>query len=75
MIADPFLVITHVIGSLREADVDWQSADTIKSNFRFGARHGEIRFTSMSRNRQRDSSRPKSAQELTRPEAEQAIAS
>jgi hypothetical protein len=34
-IANPFINITHVIGSLREADVDWESADTIKLNFRF----------------------------------------
>ncbi len=35
-IANPFIMITHVIGSLREADVGWQSADTTKLNFRFG---------------------------------------
>jgi hypothetical protein len=29
-------MITHVIGSLRKADVGWQSADTIKLHFRFG---------------------------------------
>jgi hypothetical protein len=31
-------MITHIIGSLHEADVGWQSADTIKMNFRFWAR-------------------------------------
>jgi hypothetical protein len=35
-VANPFIMITHVIGSLREADVGQQSADTIKLNFRFG---------------------------------------
>jgi hypothetical protein len=34
-IANPFITITHVIGSLRESDVGKQSADTTKSNFRF----------------------------------------
>jgi hypothetical protein len=34
-IASPFIMIIHVIGSLREADVGQQSADTIKLNFRF----------------------------------------
>jgi len=34
-IASPFIMITHIIGSLHEADVGWQSADTIKLNFRF----------------------------------------
>jgi hypothetical protein len=34
-IANPFIMIIHVIGSLREADVGEQSADTIKLNFRF----------------------------------------
>jgi hypothetical protein len=34
-IANPFIMITHVIGSLLEADVGQQSADTIKLNFRF----------------------------------------
>jgi hypothetical protein len=28
-------MITHIIGSLHEADVGQQSADTIKLNFRF----------------------------------------
>ena len=40
-VANPFIMITHVIGSLREADVGLQSADTIKLNFRF--RTGIIR--------------------------------
>ena len=31
--ANPF--ITHVIGSLREAEVGWQTVDTIKLHFRF----------------------------------------
>ena len=35
-VANPFIMITHVIGSLREADVGLQSADTIKLNFGFG---------------------------------------
>jgi hypothetical protein len=33
-------MITHIIGSLHEADVGWQSADTIKLNSRFWARAG-----------------------------------
>jgi hypothetical protein len=35
-IANPLIMNTHVIGSLREADVGYQSADTIKLTFRFG---------------------------------------
>jgi hypothetical protein len=31
--ANPF--ITHVIGSLRESEVGWQTVDTIKLHFRF----------------------------------------
>jgi hypothetical protein len=42
-------MITHIIGSLHEADVGWQSADTIKLNSRFWARAGKVRLTSMSR--------------------------
>ena len=34
-IGNPFIMITHVIGFLREADVGSQSADTIKLKFRF----------------------------------------
>jgi hypothetical protein len=34
-IANPFIMIAHVIASLREADVGQQSADTIKFDFRF----------------------------------------
>jgi hypothetical protein len=52
-------MITHIIGSLHEADVGWQSADTIKLNFRFWARAGKVRLTSMSRHRQHDRLRPK----------------
>jgi len=37
-IASPFIMITHIIGSLREADAGQQSAGTIKLNFRFCAR-------------------------------------
>ena len=57
-IANPFIMITHVIGSLREADVGWQSADTIKLNFRFGRaqRRGPLCL-----DRQHDRLRPKSA--------------
>jgi hypothetical protein len=54
-------MITHIIGSLHEADAGWQSADTIKLNFRFWARAGKLRLTSMSRHRQHDRLRPKSA--------------
>ena len=42
-IANPFIMIAHVIASLREeADVGWQRADTIKFDFKFrfpGTRH------------------------------------
>ena len=31
--ANPF--ITHVIGSLRDSEVGWQTVDTIKLHFRF----------------------------------------
>jgi hypothetical protein len=34
-IANPFIMIAHVIASLHEADVGQQSADTIKFGFRF----------------------------------------
>jgi hypothetical protein len=34
-IANPFVMITHVIGSLPEADIGQQSADTIKLDFSF----------------------------------------
>src|SRR5882672_7502161 len=60
-IASPFIMITHIIGSLHKADVGWRSADTIKLNFRFWARAGEVRLTSMSRHRQHDRLRPESA--------------
>jgi hypothetical protein len=67
-IANPFFMITHVIGSLHEADVGWQSADTIKLNFRFWARAGKLRLTSMSRHRPHDRLRPKSAIETHAPQ-------
>ena len=44
-ITDPFIMITHVIGSLRKADVGWQSADTIKMNFRFGRAMARFAFS------------------------------
>ena len=67
-IASPFIMITHIIGSLHEADVGWQSADTIKLNFRFLGAPGEVRLTSMSRHGQHDRLRPKSAIETHAPQ-------